>query len=87
MPLYCFAWKQLTDWERKSALSELQKVNKEYVHQAREAEHGEIHARPSNNGHREDDLPEWRSWARMYARERQAAFETLKVGPRHFIVL
>ncbi|KAG4415213.1 hypothetical protein IFR04_011624 [Cadophora malorum] len=78
VPLSCFAWKQLTDWERKSALSELQKVNKEYVHQAREAEHGEIHARPSNNGHREDDLPEWRSWARMYARERQAAFETLK---------
>ncbi|KAL2067799.1 hypothetical protein VTL71DRAFT_15895 [Oculimacula yallundae] len=77
-PLYCFAWSNLLEHERKTALSELQEINKEHVHRDREAKAGSILPKPGKRGKGSDYLPEWRNWSRLYVGEREATFNALK---------
>ncbi|PVH79765.1 hypothetical protein DL98DRAFT_655164 [Cadophora sp. DSE1049] len=80
-PLYLYAWKDLTEIERKTALRELQEINKDHVHQALEAKSGEIIAKHGKS-RKIDEPKEWRSWSKMYGWERELTFNTLKKAKR-----
>ncbi|KAH7377948.1 hypothetical protein BKA64DRAFT_750362 [Cadophora sp. MPI-SDFR-AT-0126] len=82
-PLYLYAWKDLTEAERKNALKELQTINKDHVHQALEAKSGGIVAK-YGKGRKIDEPKEWRAWSMMYAWERELTFNTLKKTKRGY---
>ncbi|KAH7310108.1 hypothetical protein BKA65DRAFT_485319 [Rhexocercosporidium sp. MPI-PUGE-AT-0058] len=80
-PLHLYAWKDLTEHERKVALKELQVINKDHVHQALEAKNGSI-LEKHGKGRKIDEPKEWRAWSKMYGWERELAFETMKKAKR-----
>ncbi|CZS92877.1 uncharacterized protein RAG0_03384 [Rhynchosporium agropyri] len=77
-PLHCFRWEHLLEYQRKAAFRQLQDINKEHVHRAREAKAGIILPRPDQHGKDNTFLPDWRNWSKMYAKEIRRAFKALK---------
>jgi predicted Fe-S protein YdhL (DUF1289 family) len=74
-----FAWKLLTQEERKQALKDLQSINKNHVYNALEVKEGQSMPRPGRFWKKGDQL-KWRAWSKMTSEERQDAIEKLQVS-------
>ncbi|TGO55188.1 hypothetical protein BCON_0095g00020 [Botryotinia convoluta] len=81
-PLHHYSWGVLNDNERKVALSELQELSKKQWHEDREKESGMVLPMVGGRIKSEDDPWEWRHWDKMYAAEKQKAFENLQKGKK-----
>ncbi|KAF5871091.1 uncharacterized protein Bfra_007604 [Botrytis fragariae] len=81
-PLHCYSWAILNDNERKTALAELQELSKKQWHEDREKETGLILPMTGSRIKSEDDPWEWRHWDKMYAAEKQKAFDKLQTDKK-----
>ncbi|KAF7935425.1 uncharacterized protein EAE97_008332 [Botrytis byssoidea] len=77
-PLHHYSWGVLNDNERKTALSELQELSKKQWHEDREKESGMVLPLVRSRVKAEEHPWEWRHWDKMYAAEKQKAFESLQ---------
>ncbi|TAQ89276.1 hypothetical protein B7494_g2409 [Chlorociboria aeruginascens] len=76
-PLHLYAWEVLMPAERRVALKELQRINKEHTKKAFEAKNGSVMSK-SGRGVGENEPKEWRAWNKMRGWERKAAFMSLQ---------
>ncbi|TGO40014.1 hypothetical protein BHYA_0044g00340 [Botrytis hyacinthi] len=81
-PLHCYSWGILNENERKIALFELQELSKKQWREDREKETGLILPKVGSRIKSEDDPWEWRHWDKMYAAEKQKAFDKLQTDKK-----
>ncbi|TGO09251.1 hypothetical protein BTUL_0174g00340 [Botrytis tulipae] len=81
--LHCYSWSVLDDKERKTALSELQELSKKQWREDREKETGLILPKLGSRIKSEDDPWEWRHWDKLYAAEKQKAFDKLQTDKKN----
>ncbi|KAF7944478.1 hypothetical protein EAE96_010869 [Botrytis aclada] len=77
-PLHCYSWAVLNENERKTALGELQELSKKQWHGDREKECGLVLPMIRSRIKAEEHPWEWRNWDKLYAAEKQKAFESLQ---------
>ncbi|ATZ58816.1 hypothetical protein BCIN_16g04900 [Botrytis cinerea B05.10] len=82
-PLHCYSWAILIESERKIALAELQDLSKKQWHEDREKETGLILPMVGSRIKSEDSPWEWRHWDKMYAAEKQKAFDKLQTDKKN----
>ncbi|THV51411.1 hypothetical protein BGAL_0112g00330 [Botrytis galanthina] len=82
-PLHCYSWSVLDDNERKTAMSELQELSKKQWHEDREKESGMVLPMVGGRTKSEDDPWEWRHWDKLYAAEKQKAFDKLQTDKKN----